>query len=78
MANLSIRNLDDETFSHLRAMAEREGVSMEEQVRRILRRAAAPPEPIGDLAVRLFGSVADGAPLELPEREASDPVQFPE
>jgi plasmid stability protein len=77
MANLSIRNLDEEIVSSLRTMAERDGVSMEEEIRRILRRAATPPEPIGDLAVRLFATVPAGEPLEIPARETSEPLQFP-
>jgi plasmid stability protein len=76
MPNLSIRNLDDEVVSNLRQMAQRDGVSMEEAIRRILRRAAVPQEPIGDLAARLFAPVAGAEPLDIPEREIEEPLRF--
>ena len=34
------------------------------EIRRILRLAATPPEPIDDLAVRLFAAIPAGEPLE--------------
>ena len=76
MANLSIRNLDDDTVATLRRRAERHGVSMEEEVRRILRREAAAPERLGDLAVRLFSPAYGEPPLTLPERETHEPIDF--
>lgn len=76
MANLSIRNLDDDTVETLRRRAVRHGVSMEEEVRRILRREAAAPERLGDLAVRLFSPVYGEPPLTLPERETHEPTDF--
>jgi len=39
MANISIRKLDDDVFFRLRTLAEEHGVSMEEEVRRILKQA---------------------------------------
>ncbi len=39
MATLTIRNVDDEIKAKIREQAARHGVSMEEEVRRILRRA---------------------------------------
>ncbi|MBK1645871.1 hypothetical protein CKO25_14690 [Thiocapsa imhoffii] len=76
MANLSIRNLDDETVATLRRRARRHGVSMEEEVRRILKREAAAPERLGDLAVRLFAPAYGEPALELPEREIHEPMGF--
>jgi plasmid stability protein len=76
MGSLSVRRIDNETLAQLRLRAERHGVSMEEEARRILRQAVAAPERLGDLAVRLFGPAYGGAELELPEREISDPVDF--
>ena len=55
MGNLSIRRLDEETIRRLRLRAARNGLSMEEETRRIIRQAVATPERIGDLAVQLFG-----------------------
>jgi plasmid stability protein len=76
VANLSIRNLDDDTVATLRRCAVRHGVSMEEEVRRILRREAAAPERLGDLAVRLFSPAYGEPPLELPERKTYEPIDF--
>ena len=56
MANLSVRRIDDETYEQLRVRAAEHGVSMEEEVRRILRRAVSAPEKLGDLALVVFGS----------------------
>ncbi len=78
MANLSVRKIDDETVELLRACAERHGVSMEEEVRQILKRAVAAPERMGDFAVRLFSPAYGGDELILPKREASEPMEFPE
>ncbi len=78
MASLSVRKIDDETIAHLRVRAARHGVSMEEEVRRILKQAVAVPDRLGDLAVRLFSPAWGGAEVELPEREVHDPMEFPE
>lgn len=43
MANLTIRNFDDETKSLLRQQAARHGCSMEQEARDILRRAVQSP-----------------------------------
>jgi plasmid stability protein len=45
---------------------------MEEEVRRILRRALAAPERLGDLALATFG--AGGVELDLPPRKPHDPI----
>ena len=78
MANLSVRKLDEETVAQLRIRAARRGVSMEEEVRQILKSAAAAPESLGDLAVRLFSPAYGGEELVLPKRETSEPMVFPE
>ena len=77
MANLSVRNLDEETVKRLRIRAARNGVSMEEEVRRILRQAANAPERLGELALRLFGP-DNGVRLDLPEHRPHEPVVFTE
>ena len=76
MANLSIRKLDEETIARLRVRAARHGVSMEEEIRRILRQATAAPDRLGDLAVRLFSPAYGEGDLELPERETYEPMKF--
>ena len=78
MASLSVRKLDDDTLGRLRVRAARHGVSMEEDVRRIIKQAVSTPERLGDLAVRLFAPAYGGPELELPERESTDPIKFPE
>ncbi len=38
LADLSVRKLDEETYERLRSRASKHGVSMEEEVRRILKK----------------------------------------
>jgi len=72
VAALIVRKLDDETYARLRVRATQEGVSMEEEVRRILKRAVAPPQRLGDVFLRHFGS-KHGVTLDLPSREKHEP-----
>jgi antitoxin FitA len=72
MANLTIRRLDDQTYERLKDRAAREGVSMEEEVRRILARAVAPPGRLGDLFLKAFGA-GRGFDLGTPPREPHEP-----
>jgi plasmid stability protein len=72
MANLSVRRIDDETYEQLRVRAAKHGVSMEEEVRQILRRAVSAPEKLGELALSLFGA-EHGVELEVPERTPHNP-----
>ena len=72
MGNLSVRRLDEETLARLRSRAARNGVSMEEEARRILRDAVNAPERLGDLALEVFGR-RHGVELELPARTPHDP-----
>lgn len=75
MASLSVRRIDDAVMERLRVRAAEHGVSMEEEVRRIIRRAVAAPERLGDLALRCFGP-AYGVELELPPREPHEPLDL--
>lgn len=75
LPSLSIRKLDDETCEKLRARAARHGVSMEEEVRQILKQAVAPPEKLGDLFLKVFGPDR-GADLESSPRRPHEPVSF--
>lgn len=77
MRGLSVRKLDDETFSRLRIRAARNGVSMEEEVRRILRDAVSAPDRLGDLALRMFGP-EHGVDVPLPERAPHEPLGLSE
>ena len=76
MPSLSVRKLDELTFRQLRIQAAKHGVSMEEEVRQIIKRAVTTPENLGDLAVRLFSAAYDGEELSLPQRETHDPLNF--
>ncbi len=72
MASLSVRRIENEVYDGLRNRAARHGVSMEEEVRRILKRAVAAPDRLGQLAVECFGPV-HGVELRLPPREPHEP-----
>ena len=76
MPSLSVRKIDDDVYERLKIRAAQRGVSMEEEVRRILRHAVAAPERLGDLAQECFG--ANGVELELPPREPHEPTRFGE
>jgi len=75
MASLSVRKIDDETVAHVRVRAAQHGVSMEEELRRIIRQAVATPERLGDVAVRIFSPTYGSEDLELPKREVSEPME---
>lgn len=72
MASLSIK-LDDEIYNRLRDLAVRHGMSMEEEVRQILKQAVSPPERLGDLFLKVFGP-AGGVEMEPPLREPHEPL----
>lgn len=73
MANLTIRNFDDELKSLLRQQAARHGCSMEQEARDILRRAVqVQPSSTGfaqRIQRRFAGLKADDLPI--PERRAA-------
>ena len=73
MAALTIRNVDDAIKQMLRIRAARHGVSMEEEVRRILRDAlvrGSHPQALGQRLKQRFADVA-AADFELPARQPS-------
>ena len=76
MPSLSVRKLDENTLSQLRILAAKHGVSMEEEVRQILKQAVSTPEHLGDLAVKLFSPAYSNETLDLPERETHGPLEF--
>lgn len=69
--SLSVRNIDDALYQRLKERASRNGVSMEEEVRRILFRATSAPNNLGTFARSLFRDL--GADLELPVRNGHEP-----
>jgi plasmid stability protein len=73
MAGLTIRGLDEQLKTSLRLEAARNGYSMEEAARQILRRALmAPDREAGGLGSRVhqYFVEADAFDVDLPERSA--------
>lgn len=81
MASLTIRNIDDALKSSLRLSAARHGISMEEEVRQILRQVftrSAPTEGLGSRLSRRF-AVLGGIDLPVVEHSpARQPPDFSE
>jgi len=75
MANLSVRKLDEDVFSKIRLRAAAHGVSMEEEVRQILKQAVTTPIKLGDMALHLFGET-QGVELELSEYTPHEPLDL--
>ncbi len=76
MPSLSVRKIEKDLYERLRVRAARHGVSMEEEVRQILRLVVAAPDRLGDLATDYFGE--NGVELELPSREPHEPLTIVE
>jgi len=77
LSSISVRRLDEETIDALRIRAASRGVSMEEEVRRIIRQAVREPVKLGDLALEMFGA-ENGVELVLRERRPHEPIAFDE
>ena len=69
MVAMNIRNLDPKVHRGLKERAARRGISMEEEVRRILTQAVSPSEPdnLAALFLSTFGA-RHGVALEVPDR----------
>ena len=78
MANITIRNLDDQVKSRLRIVAARHGCSMEEEVRRILRRALMTESDKGQFGSRIHQRFAVLGGIDLTEAERSAPRSAPD
>lgn len=79
MANITIRNLDDDIRTRLRVRAASNGHSMEEEVRQILRKAVGRARRSRDLTsiVRSHFGPTNGVDLKLPPRESGrEPPSF--
>jgi len=74
MASLSVRRLDGDVIRRLKIRAQRDGLSVEEAVRRILADAVVDVEPAGAMIRRIVGD--DAFDLDLPAREVDEPVDF--
>ena len=71
MASITIRNLNDEVMTRLRARAVANGRSLEEEAKLILRDAVGPKPSSRNLAsiIRSHCGPTKGVDLELPSRE---------
>ena len=87
MGTVTVRQLDDRTKASLRIRAARNGHSMEQEVREILRAALAEPEPGGrlpgedwvDSLRRQFEAVGFTDDLAIPPRtEMAEPISLDE
>ena len=79
MANITIRNLDDDIRTRLRVQAASNGHSMEEEVRQILRKAVGRAGRSRDITsiIRSHFGPTNGVDLELPPRESGrEPPSF--
>ena len=81
MAQVVVRNLDNELKDALKRRAQRHGCSMEEEIRRILLRAVneETPQTGGNLGLRIaqrFAGIGLEAPLPELHGQAFDPVGF--
>ena len=74
MAVLSVRGMDGEVIRRLKIRAQRDGLSVEETVRRILADAVVDVEPAGAMIRRIVGD--DATDLDLPARKVDDPIDF--
>ena len=78
MASLVVRNIDEGVKAGLRMRAAKNGHSMEEEVRHILKDAIErdPPKNLADLALEIFGS-RHGVDLEIPRAPTNrEPPDF--
>ena len=75
MANLSVRKLDENIVAKLRYRAAQHGVSMEEEVRRIIEQAVSVPARLGDVALEFFGEES-GVELDPVPHAPHDPVDL--
>jgi len=78
MASITIRNLDDQVKSQLRISAARHGCSMEEEVRRILRRTLMTESDKGPFGSRIHQRFAKLGGIDLPEVDRSAPRSAPD
>lgn len=73
MAQLLVRNLDDELVRHLKRRAGEHGVSVEEEHRRILREALLADAGVSKTFWQVLGEMPDVGSEDLFERERSLP-----
>lgn len=75
MASLSVRKIDKAVYERLRVRAALHGVSMEEEVRKIIVQAVSAPMQISEVFKKHFGA-QNGVELSIPERKPHHPLDF--
>ena len=78
MASITIRNLDERVKTQLRLAAARHGCSMEEEVRRILRRTLIAESDAGQFGSRIHKQFAKFGGVDLPGADRSAPRSAPD
>lgn len=73
MSSNQVRRIDQGTLRHLRQQAQRNGVSMGEEVCRMLNRTVSASERLGDLARETFGP-DHGVDMVLPRHDPAEPL----
>jgi antitoxin FitA len=76
MSTLTVRKLNDNIYRRLRIRAAREGVSMEEEARRILTRAVSAPLRLSMVFRKHFGE-QHGVDLQM-RRKPHEPIDLSE
>lgn len=77
MPSLSVRNLDESIYHRLRVRAANHGISMEEEVRRIILQAVTAPEKMSAVFEKNFGA-KNGVELKIARRKRHSPLVFDE
>lgn len=78
MASITIRNLDDDVKARLRIAAARHGCSMEEEVRRILRRTLTAEDSVIQLGTRIHERFTELGGFDLTEPDRTEPRTAPD
>jgi len=80
MANISIRKLNDDIFKQIKLQAVHNKVSMEEEVRTILKNGIENNENVGDAAIQIFSdsNVEIDNSFQVPKRVVHKPMKFSE
>lgn len=77
MPTLTVRKLGDKIYLRLRVRAAKDGISMEEEARRILTQAVSAPENLSEVFRKYFGE-KHGVNLKLRRHKPHEPMDFAE
>lgn len=75
MADLIIKNIDEKIIEKLRNRASLHGISMEDEVRRIIEQEVSNPTRLGDIAIQYFGN-DQSQDLQIPDHKPHQPLQL--